>query len=131
MSTFYENHSSCLIVSLVRTEETPDHLLNSRAMPVIPGRNSWLMRLGWPWSSSRWQWVQVSPSSPRATDLRVRFAQGGGDPKLQSNQADRRTGSTFLHCRAGLYLGMGWAAAAVLPARVGRWCLEEMLRYHH
>lgn len=51
-------------------------------MPVIPGRNSWLMWLGWPWSSAWWQWVQMSPASSCATDLKVKFAQCWGDPKL-------------------------------------------------
>ena len=75
------------------------------------------MQLGWPRSSSWWQWVQVSPASPCATDLKVRFAQCWGDPKLQSNQSDGRTGPTFLHPRAVVYLGMGQAAEGVLPTQ--------------
>lgn len=58
---FYENHTSYMIVSLLRTEESPIHLLNLWAVPVILGKDSWLTQLGWPWSSSWWRWVQLHP----------------------------------------------------------------------
>lgn len=113
---FYENHTSYMIVSLLRTEESPSHLLNLWAVPVIFGRDSWLRQLRWPWSSSWCQWVEVSTASSCATDLEVRFAQCWGDPKLQSSQSD-----TCGHPRPELYLGMGEPADGKLHTWVGRW----------
>lgn len=124
---FHENHTSYVILSLLRTEESPIHLLNLGAVPVIIGRDSWLTQLGQPWSSTWWQWVEVNPASSCATDLEVGFAQCWGDPEPQSSQSD-----PCLHPRPVLYLGMGQPADSVLHSWVwnglrGRW---EMLCCH-